>query len=164
MLGEVGIFRFRSHHLECHPIILADRSRNVVVQTTLLGIRDPTADEFLKFRLRPLIWGPTISTTIWAPTWNHFRHIADGIPDCYLRLRFLRPLELQISKKSYKDESLTKLRNSVTPRVYDTERNAISNLLKLLNHASENEHLIIQRHVWNIFHDHGFRTSKLNDL
>src|SRR5699024_1078621 len=161
MLGEVGIFRFRSHHLECHPIIIADRSRNVVVQTTLLGIRDPTADEFLKFRLRPLIWGPTISTTIWAPTWSHFRHIADGIPDCYLRCRLFWPFELQISLKSDEDEPLTELRNTITPCVHNPEGNAIPNLLKLLNHASEDEHLIIQSHVWNIFHDYGFGTRKL---
>ena len=59
-----------------------------------------------------------------------------------------------------KNIALAELRNPVTPCINNTAFNAVTGLFQFLNHASHDEHFIVQSHVWNIFHDNGFRTSK----
>src|SRR5699024_7174693 len=123
--------------------ILTHWASDVVVQTVLLSFRNVTSDIALELGFRPFIRSPAVGSAIWAPTWDYFWHITDGVPYRDFLGGFFRPLEFQVTLKRHENKALTELRDTVAPCIYNAEGHAVSNLFKLFDHVTKNEHLVV---------------------
>ena len=62
------------------------------------------------------------------------------------------------------DETLTQLGNAIAPRLHNPLLDAVAELLEFFDHAAQDEHFPVQRHIGNVLHDHGGWAHQRNHL
>jgi hypothetical protein len=161
LFRQVAVERSRLHESKCLEVVFSNLPRDVVEdQLSRIAIaRFPSPA--LEIGMRPLVWQDHCTDLFLG--WIEDREIADRLPQGYA-VKGFRPRERLAVTHPDNRKALTVLRHSVQPSVDDSSIGLVSGFLQPSEHVSEDSHVVGERHVRNVFHEHSLGAYPLNDV
>ena len=135
----------------------SSRTGRVMWSKTLALVGAGTPSRIARWKA---VRGPSYSAQPAAPPWVAIRPRPRGRSEIALATRDLLAAPRRATRTlpvadGDEDQSLTELRDAVSPGFDDPLLDASSRALQLEDDAAEDEHLPVERHIGNVLHDHG---------